>query len=358
LNFSPSDRESTLITKINNIQFLRAFAAIAVAVTHSGFVFPGLKPVGGFGVDVFFVISGYVMARICETNSDFFFRRRVLRIVPPYWVATILLFIFTYYYPDLLKATRAAPSELIKSLLFIPFEKSNGAIQPLLFIGWSLNFEMLFYVMLGISLIVYRRGAVWLTAALLILTIVICSQFEDRSVIARFYSRTLSLEFVLGLISYYLCQAVSERLVVRIRLPLLVLLVACMLGLVLFEGLATHVEVPRFLTTGVLSFLLVSSGALLSRAGWDTNATWVVLAGDASYVLYLIHPYCEFFISRVIGRQFPWLNIASAPGMLLTVALVVLAAIAVHVKLERPTIAFLNKHFGGKRKSAEFATAN
>ena len=346
-----------MITKINNIQILRAFAAIAVAVTHTGFVFPYLKPVGTFGVDVFFVISGYVMARICETNSRFFFRRRVLRIVPPYWVATILLFIFTYYFPTLLQATRAVPSELIKSLLFIPFEKSNGLIQPLLFVGWSLNYEMFFYVVLGISLIVYRRGAVWLTAALVILTIVTCSQFDDRSVIARFYSRDISLEFVLGLISYYLCQSVSERLAVRFRLPLLVLLIVSMFGLVLFEGLATHTDAPRFLTTGGLSFLLVSSSALLSRAGWDTNATWAVLVGDASYVLYLIHPYCEFFISRVIGRHFRWLNIASAPGMLFTVTLVVLAAIAVHVKLERPTIAFLNRHFGGKRKSAEFAVA-
>ncbi len=347
-----------MISKINNIQLLRAFAAIAVAVTHSGFVCSSLKPVGSFGVDVFFVISGYVMARICETNSRFFFRRRVLRIVPPYWAATILLFIFTYFYPDLLKATRAAPSELIKSLLFIPFEKSNGAIQPLLFIGWSLNYEMFFYVVLGISLIVYRRGAVWLTAALIILTVIICSQFDERSAIARFYSRDISLEFILGLLSYYLCQAVPEPLAVRIRLPLLVLLIASMLGLVLFEGLAIHVAAPLFLTTGGLSFLLVSSAALLSRAGCDSNAAWAVLAGDASYILYLIHPYCEFFISRVIGRYFGWLNIASAPGMLLTVMLVVLVAIAVHVKLERPTVAFLNRHFGGKRKSAEFAAAN
>jgi exopolysaccharide production protein ExoZ len=346
-----------LNTKINNIQFLRAFAAIAVAVTHTGFVIPHLKPVGTFGVDVFFVISGYVMARICATDSRFFFRRRVLRIVPPYWAATILLFVFTYFYPDLLKGTRAVPSELIKSLLFIPFAKSNGLLQPLLFIGWSLNYEMFFYVVLGISLLIYRRGAVWLAGGLIILTIVICRPFDDRSVVAQFYSRDISLEFVLGLISYYLCLAIPERLAVRMRLPMLVLLVASMVGLVLFEGLGPHIEAPRFLTTGGLSFLLITSAALLSRGGWDTNVAAAVLVGDASYILYLIHPYCEFFLSRVIAKHAPWLNIASGPGMLVAVGLVVLVAIAVHVKLERPTIAFLNRNFGGKRKSAEFATA-
>lgn len=344
-------------TKINNIQFLRAFAAIAVAVTHTGFVFPYLKPVGTFGVDVFFVISGYVMARICESDSRFFFRRRVLRIVPPYWAATILLFMFTYFHPDLLQGTRAVPSELIKSLFFIPFEKSNGLMQPLLFVGWSLNYEMFFYIVLGVSLLIYRRGAVWLAGAFIVLTIVICRQLADDSVIARFFARDISAEFVLGLISYYLCRAVPERLAVRMRLPMLVLLIASMLGLVLFEGLVPHIDGPRTLTFGGLSFLLVTSGALLSRGGWDTNATSAVLVGDASYILYLLHPYCEFFISRVIGRYIPWLNIASGPGMLVTVALVVLAAIAVHVKLERPTIAFLNRNFGGTRKSAEFVPA-
>jgi exopolysaccharide production protein ExoZ len=358
-NLLPSvlpDRRIQLNTKINNIQFLRAFAAIAVAVSHTGFILPYLKSVGTFGVDVFFVISGYVMARICETDSRFFFRRRVLRIVPPYWVATILLFIFTSFFPYLLKATRAVPSELIKSLFFIPFAKSNGVMQPLLFVGWSLNYEMFFYVVLGISLLIYRRRAVWLAGAAIVLTIVISRELADHSVVARFFARDISAEFVLGLISYYLCRAVPERLAARMRLPMLVLLIASMLGLVLFEGLATHVD-ARFLTFGSLSFLLISSGALLSRGGWDTNATAAVLVGDASYILYLIHPYCEFFASRVLGRYVPWLNIASAPGMLVTVTLVAFVAIALHVKLERPTIAFLNKNFGGTRKSAEFAAA-
>jgi peptidoglycan/LPS O-acetylase OafA/YrhL len=102
---------------------------------------------------------------------------------------------------------------------------------------------------------------------------------------------------------------------------------------------------------------VITSAALLSRGGWDTNAAAAVLVGDASYILYLIHPYCEFFLSRIIAKHAPWLNIASGPGMLVAVALVVLVAIAVHVKLERPTIAFLNRNFGGKRKSAEFAAA-
>jgi exopolysaccharide production protein ExoZ len=330
---------------------------LVVAITHTGYTFPHMHSFGSFGVDVFFVISGYVMARICAGNTEFFFRRRVLRIVPPYWAVTILLFIFAIFYPELLKSTRSSPSELFKSLFFIPFEKSKGLIQPLLFPGWSLNYEMFFYVVLGASLLIYRRHALWLTSGIIILTIVICKQFADQSVIAHFYARDVSLEFIFGLISFYVCRAVSQPTAVRIRVPMLMLLFASMAGLVMYQGLLPHNEIPRSIPLGGLSFLLVTSAALLSEGEWDTNAAFLVLVGDASYILYLIHPYCEYLIGRVIAKHIPWLTIDTAQGMLFAVGVTIIVAILIHVQVERPTIAFLNKHFGGKRKSAEFAPA-
>jgi exopolysaccharide production protein ExoZ len=125
-------------TKLNNIQVLRAFAAIAVIFFHTGLTFPYLHPFGSFGVDVFFVISGYIMARILDassgSNSDFFLRHRILRIVPPYWFFTFCLFAIAYVAPQLMESTkvmtgtRANGMELLKSLLFIPFLKRSGLI--------------------------------------------------------------------------------------------------------------------------------------------------------------------------------------------------------------------------------------
>ena len=129
--------------KLNNIQVLRAFAAGVVVLFHTGFAFPFMRPFGSFGVDVFFVISGYIMARILDprggTSSDFFFRRRLLRILPPYWFFTLLLYMVALRVPQLMGSTRTGVVELLKSLFFIPFEKYSGVIQPVLFIGWSLN---------------------------------------------------------------------------------------------------------------------------------------------------------------------------------------------------------------------------
>ncbi len=348
--------EGRLNTKINNIQALRAFAAIAVASFHTGFSFPFMRPFGSFGVDVFFVISGYIMARILVSNSSFFFRRRLLRIVPPYWTATVLLFLAALLHPEWMKATRPAVDELVKSLLFIPFVKSNGLYAPVLFVGWSLNYEMYFYAVLAISLLVFHRRALWLASGVIVAITFVCARFGGHS-IASFYGKDISLEFVLGILVFFLCRAVPEKVAQRFRFPILFLLTASILMLILIQSVIPQLHLPRSLVQGGPSFLLVGSASLLSQAGWDTKVRWLVLIGDASYILYLIHTYCEYLIDRVFARHILWLNSDRAPGYVLSLTLVVLVAVLLHVWLERPAVAFLNRTLGGRRKSVEFAPA-
>ena len=173
--------------KVNNIQGLRAFAAIAVAGFHTRFRFPHMRLFGSFGVEVFFVISGYIMASICVSNSEFFFRRRLLRIVPPYWTATVVMFLAALWFPNLMWTTRPDVGELIKSLLFIPFSRSDGSIEPILSIGWTLNCEMYFYAVLAVSLLIFRRRALWLAAGIILAVTETCMRFGGQSAIGRFY---------------------------------------------------------------------------------------------------------------------------------------------------------------------------
>jgi len=350
--------------KLNNIQVLRAFAAITVAVFHTGFVLPHLRAFGSFGVDVFFVISGYIMARILDpasvSSSDFFFRRRILRIVPPYWFFTILLFLAAAHSPQLMKSTRATAADLLQSLFFIPFTKSNGLIQPLLFVGWSLNYEMFFYLALAIGLLLYKRRAVWLGAAIVLATMLASIPFAAHNVLARFYARDISIDFLLGILGYHLCRAISDSRARSWRLPALIVCFASALGLIATQAFFPHDIFPdsaRFLTLGALSFLLVTSASLLSQAHWDTRLASLVLLGDASYMLYLIHPYCEYSLDRLFGAHYHWLKVGTASGTLIGVSFSILGAILLHLYAERPTVRFLNRNFGGKRKSIEFAAA-
>jgi len=350
-------------TKLNNIQVLRAFAATVVVVFHTGFAFPFMRPFGSFGVDVFFVISGYIMARILdpddERGADFFFRRRILRIVPPYWFFTLLLYLAALRVPQLMGATRASVSELLKSLFFIPFSKGSGLIQPLLFIGWSLNYEMFFYLALSIGLLISKRRAIWIGALLVLATMLACWPLAVHSTAAQFYSRDIVLEFLLGILSYYLCRTISDATARKLRIAALFVCFASALLLIAMQGYLSPSVLPfnhtRVLNLGIVAFLLVTSASLLSQGGWDTRIGWLVLIGDASYILYLIHPYCEYSLDRILGAHYHWLKRESATGALAGVTLSIVLAVLVHLYCERPTVRFLNNKFGGKRRSVEFS---
>jgi exopolysaccharide production protein ExoZ len=351
-------------TKLNNIQVLRAFAALVVVIFHAGFAFPFMRPFGSFGVDVFFVISGYIMARILDpssdSSSDFFFRRRVLRIVPPYWFFTILLYLAALRVPQLMGSTRASVGELLKSLFFIPFTKGSGLIQPLLFIGWSLNYEMFFYLALAIGLLIHKRKSTWIGAAIVLATILVCTPLAAHSVLAKFYARDVSIEFLFGILSYYICRRVPDQTARKLRLPTLVVCLACACSLIVIQGIIPRDIFPfnssRVLTLGIISFLLVTTTSLLSQANWDTRLTSLVLIGDASYILYLIHPYCEYSLDRFFGARHHWLRSGTASGAFIGVSISIILAVLLHLYCERPTVRFLNRNFGGKRKSTEFAT--
>src|SRR5215510_5466128 len=144
-----------------SIQALRAVAALLVFWGHAinavtaevAADFPPLY--GPFGVDIFFVISGFVMVYSSERlfgRPDApikFFARRFVRIVPLYWAATAILVWFVVPY--------ASTKAVLGSLLFTPRIPSEA---PLLYVGWTLIFEMFFYTVFAVALLAKRRVAV------------------------------------------------------------------------------------------------------------------------------------------------------------------------------------------------------
>ena len=218
---------------------------------------------------------------------------------------------------------------------------------------------MFFYLALAIGLLISKRRAIWIGAALVLATMAACAPFAGQSVIARFYSRNISIEFVLGILGYYLCRATPERTAQRLRVPSLIVCLGSAILLIAVQGFLPWLPSfpgDRLVSLGLPSFLLVVSASLLSQGGWDTRIAWLVLIGDASYILYLIHPYCEYSLDRVFSAHHHWLKRDTASGMLIGVTLSVVLALMIHVYCERPAVKFLNRTFGGKRKSVEFST--
>ncbi len=141
-----------------SIQALRGLAASLVVIAHI-FEHPSrgdpnaLLLTGRFGVEIFFVISGFVMTHVAGEGAfspGAFAVRRIMRIVPLYWVCTLLVFAVALVAPALFKTTTADVKHLVLSLFFIPAPDPQAASdwRPLFKLGWTLNYEMFFYAAL------------------------------------------------------------------------------------------------------------------------------------------------------------------------------------------------------------------
>jgi exopolysaccharide production protein ExoZ len=341
--------------KINNIQVLRAYAAVAVVIWHTGFIFPHLLQVGKFGVDIFFVISGYIMARICEGDTRFFLRRRLIRIVPPYWAMTILLFCFSLFYPKMLLSTGADPFDLLRSLLFVPYYRGDGLIRPLLYVGWSLNYEMLFYLLITVGIYLLPKYPLAFATGLLVTLQLVCSHYASLGAVPTCYSSTVVYEFVLGVVAYKLARRVSTKVATAMRPFSLAAIAGSLAGIVLLDGVA-HSPLPaEWFLKQLLAMLTILSASLLSQGHWDIRMPWIVVVGDASYVLYLVHPYILSLSDRVLKGFFPWIEMTHASIAFLLIALCTVVAVFLHLKLEKPIVNYLNGKLGGYRRSAEFS---
>jgi exopolysaccharide production protein ExoZ len=152
------------MAEYKSLQILRAVAATSVVYFHIGRspLAPIPSPIavfGSFGVDIFFVISGFVMAMVVANghSARSFAIGRLTRIVPLYWILTTCLLLLAAVKPDLLIATTANLPNYLKSLFFIPYFKENGSLTPMLAVGWTLNYEMFFYLCIWISLVLVKR---------------------------------------------------------------------------------------------------------------------------------------------------------------------------------------------------------
>lgn len=338
-------------TRINNVQALRGFAALLVVFGHAAYRLPGIGPFGSFGVDIFFVISGFIMAMICDRNPEKFFLRRLIRILPLYWAATLGVFALAKYAPALMKSTKPVWWELGLSLLFVPFYKESGTTNPILFVGWTLNYEMYFYVVLALCLLVSRKRAPVIAAAVLLIILVLCQPFGHSLAVTSMYGDLVVLEFVLGMAAYHLVRIMDQQRAKQLCPLWIGLLVIAGATLIAMEGwqLWPMTHWNRLIPWGVPAFFLVLSASALSKGGRDTRIKLLVLLGDASYVIYIIHTYILDGFDRVVAKRIPALTISSGLGCIVSVTLVAVLSIAIYLWAERPVVDWLSTKFGTRR---------
>lgn len=279
------------MSRIVSIQYLRAAAALMVVFFHAeGMVAEyfnvGWPSFGAAGVDIFFVISGFIMWITTapeRTTPSSFVVNRVVRIVPLYWLATLLLYGGWLIFRD---STQWPPvSNLLQSLFFIPFISARTAnIQPLLIAGWTLNYEMFFYAVFACAFLVARRYR------LLFIGVVLGSLVASRYLvvpsrgITMTYTSPLLIEFIVGCLLGFRYE--------RDALPgfaIAAVLLVTGSVLLLISGMlpASSIGGGRFVRWGLPAFLVVVGA--LSLEPLLTEWRLPMLLGNASYSIYITH---------------------------------------------------------------------
>ncbi|MFO1100194.1 MAG: acyltransferase [Xanthobacteraceae bacterium] len=348
---------------LGSIQALRAIAALGVVIGHLWPEFSrfGYKDfpnfiVGASGVDLFFVISGFVMVYsstsffAASRGSRTFSLRRLARIAPLYWLATTLFLVYLIYIfrnqsiAEMLVINDLSWPSIAASYLFWPYPRPGGGTHPALAVGWTLNYEMFFYVVFAIALFLPRRSAVVaVSAALLALPEIVPHLGLSPSNPLNIWGAKLIYEFVYGM-------WIAMAFLAGWKLPpwLAVMLIAVGIAMVAWTGMdASGIAVlPRHIIWGGAAALIVG-GATLCRVDILGRSGAIILLGDSSYALYLLHTTLFAVISSAIPRYFPS-NHPWAYAILL-VSSAIVAAIAAHLAFERPLTTALRRRIARSR---------
>jgi peptidoglycan/LPS O-acetylase OafA/YrhL len=336
--------------RYRSIQALRGFAAVIVVLYHALHFWsdssghPAYWSNGAAGVDLFFVISGFVMAITQEKSSWAFMKRRIIRVVPLYWILTTVMVAKAatiYLHPGL--AHGAPHAELtipfiVSSYLFIPYQSSIGTL-PILQVGWTLSFEMLFYAFFAIA-ISLRVNALRLVgpvfAGLAILALFVHSPAVTT------LANPILLEFIAGL---WLGKLASSGKGIG-KVPAIASGVLGLCGLFYIPLPSANL---RPFTWGVSAFLIVLSAIGLERS--LRLPEWTQKLGDASYTLYLSHIPIFSICYRLLNHG----AFTSAHGKIITVAtcmvLSLFGAAFVHRFIETPVTAVAKRWLTPKDSS-------
>ena len=362
------------------MQVARGIAAFIVVCHHltaaeafyfkfnifSGFFTPGWN-----AVDLFFVLSGfiiyYVHARDLGHRDRWkhYITKRLYRIYPIYWLVALICLAVVFAGNSQIARSEVSdvfnrPSYLLKSFFLIP-----QPTTPLLFISWSLCFEVFFYLIFGLGILIDKR-ALWLLPVLFFginTGRLLHPGWLDDSYFVNFLSANYHLEFLMGIViayCYHRTQASTKASLAGGRpffrwlwIPGMILF-----ALTWYGSLINEIAFGKYALYSRLGYGVASALIIFSMAWWeqirDTLFTrGLLLLGDASYSLYLIHTVVLAVLFKLFTKagahgNIIWLNYLL---FFLAAAICVMTGIVMHKKVEKPLLYALNKRTPKKVKS-------
>ena len=326
--------------KIDSIQVLRGIAALSVVMFHfRSFLVPdgadrsypdALFGWGAIGVDLFFVISGFIMHYVTSDKSYGvrtsvqFIINRAIRIIPLYYIVLIFAFLTggamsTFHYQEKI-------DNLISAITFTPYLHQYAPLYILesgmYNVRWTLNYELYFYVAFGICLLFKHRLialASWFAVPVIISSLIFSEiitstqGYNYQTVIAKFMTNPIILEFGMGVVSGIVYKKFRDRYKGKSLLPPAILLLLIVLG-VYYKQLTAY-----NLYSGAAFSILVLVFAFHDKIITSVFPKFLITLGNISFSLYLIHNPLKDFISRKIEKSNPDIihNVTGFVGLIL-----------------------------------------
>jgi exopolysaccharide production protein ExoZ len=329
--------------RVEPIQWLRGVAAMLVVCNHAGLlalkhlgtpddashlVEWNLAKAGAFGVDIFFVISGFVMAMSAQRfdgalGAADFLAQRYNRIAPLFYLMSAVLF------ADILRAQVAFDvREVANTLTFIPWVDGREYHWPIHYLGWTLAFEFVFYGVVGALIWAGPRRRLLVLALILLALPALGAMFDWPWMPLRMLTSPMMIEFAFGVVLYraWLAGWFDGT---RLRWHLLLVLGLLFYGWPVFSD----PDVVQVLVTSQFEF----EGAAARVLWWGVPAMAIVCwtltlpvgedrwprrvaraIGDASYSIYLTHLFVVRLAEEVIERTGTPVVLAAASVLIIS----------------------------------------
>lgn len=327
--------------RFEGVQTLRFVAALLVVATHSTLYARerlessiSVWDPGTIGVDIFFIISGFVMVVSSDKLTGLpggakeFFVRRLVRITPMYWLATTIKVAFLLAVPTAVLHAELDWGRIAASYAFLPTYSPDGIAEPLLGVGWTLVFEMFFYLVFAIALAA-RRNVI----AVCVPVLVLCA---GLSILRPNVAWPIWMYYFDHIVLFFAVGMYLGRHVLGGSLRLTVVGVA---GCLILHSVVAVTNHDYWLSPGGALRAYVATAAVIAAIEIPRRLniampTWSVALGDASYTLYLFHP---ILAPAVPVALFKLGIISPALSIALTLVSMPLASWLIYRLVEKPT---------------------
>lgn len=291
-----------------SIQVLRGIAALLVVLVHSTLKAQSaglgerVFEIGHSGVDLFFIISGFIMMMIGARENNFFLfmSKRITRVIPLYYIITTFALCIYLFNPSLINGNNGAIS-ILHSYLLIPAQGKSF----LLSVGWTLSYEMFFYIVFA-CVVFMKSSAKGVVASLILIALILAGNQSSNVILHNFLSIIL-LEFAIGIGCFYFYDYMSKRLSNRnakVLASAFILIAIIYIAaqhdpfFTLFQNRVLELAIPM-----MFIFLAFCLCEYQFKAFRDKAPIKIMsYIGDASYSLYLTHLFALGLISKIFSK--------------------------------------------------------